>query len=219
MKMTTLARFSCKASALLFALVVLVGSAKVGAQSVLLTFSGGGGSPFVISWSTPIVYTLTTSTSNFGINPYFDFQGIPNIHIAVPNDTVGPIPGGGPTYTSTGAGSGDGTQTINSYYTVAPFGLVGSNDLVFRATNDTANTLLTSGDIITLTAGSLTNNNLYSGIMPVSGYYNTFITDASYQTNLGSGTSAVPEPSTYAMILGLATMGYVVLRRRTTAVA
>jgi len=55
--------------------------------------------------------------------------------------------------------------------------------------------------------------------MPVSGYYNTFITDASYQTNLGSGTSAVPEPSTYAMILGLATMGYVVLRRRTTAVA
>ena len=67
MKMTTLARFSCKASALLFALVVLVGSAKVGAQSVLLTFSGGGGSPFVISWSTPIVYTLTTSTSNFGI--------------------------------------------------------------------------------------------------------------------------------------------------------
>jgi len=35
--------------------------------------------------------------------------------------------------------------------------------LVFRATNDTANTLLTSGDIITLTAGSLTNNNLYSG--------------------------------------------------------
>jgi hypothetical protein len=196
-------------AALMFALVC----PRVAAQTVYLTFSGGGGSPFVVTWSTPITFTLTSSTSNSGVNPYFVFHSIPNIGSAVPVDTVGAIPGGGPTYTSTGAGSTDGTQTINSFYTTSPHGVVGATDLVFRATADTANTFLTAGDVITLSAGHLQNNTPYSGTMPASGYYSAFITDASYQTNLGSG-SAIPEPSTYAALLGVGALGFVVWRRR-----
>ncbi len=49
--------------------------------------------------------------------------------------------------------------------------------------------------------------------MPVSGYYNTFITDASYQTDLGSGVSAIPETSTYAAWAGLAALGLAWARR------
>jgi hypothetical protein len=183
------------------------------AQTVYLTFSGGSGSPFVVTWSTPITFTLTSTTTNSGVNPYFVFQNIANISSAVPVDTVGAIPGGGPTYTSTGAGSTDGTQTINSFYTTSAWGVVGNNDLVFRATNDTANTFLTAGDVITLSAGHLQNSTPYSGIMPTSGYYNAFITDASYQPNLGNA-SAIPEPSTYAAMAGAAMLGLAVWRRR-----
>jgi len=209
--------FRGKVTTLLLAVAAIAGASKIEAQSVYLTFSGGGGTPFVVSWSAPITYTLTSTTANSGVNPYFDFQAIPNIDTAVPVDTVAPIPGGGPTYTSTGAGSGDGTQTINSFYTTSAFGVVAADDLVFRATADTAATLLTSGDVITLTAGSLQNSTPYNGPMPVSGYYNTFITDASYQPDLGSGVSAIPEPSTYAALVGLGALGLAVVNRRKAA--
>jgi len=203
-----------KWSTLLLTMAALAFISKMDAQTVYLNFSGGGGSPFVVTWSAPITYRLTESTSNSGVNPYFDFQAIANIGTAVPVDTVAPIPGGGPTYTSTGAGSGDGLQTINSFY-VSPIvhGVVSTDDLVFRATADTAATFLTVGDVITLSAGSLHNSTPYNGVMPVSGYYNTFITDASYQTDLGSGVSAIPETSTYAAWAGLAALGLAWARR------
>ena len=192
-------------------LLALVGCAVAQAQ-VFLTFSGGGGSPFVVTWSTPITYTLTSSTINSGVNPYFVFQSISGIEDPVPVDTVATF-AGAPTYTSTGAGSGDGTQTINSFYTTNPHGVVNNEDLVFRATLDTASSFLTSGDVITLSVGSLYNMTNYSGAMPSSGIYNTFITDAAYGGNLGTG-SAVPEPSSYAMLAGLGVLGMVVGRRR-----
>jgi len=208
-----------KWSTLLLTMAALAFISKMDAQTVYLDFSGGGGSPFVVTWSAPITYTLTESTSNSGVNPYFDFQAIANIGTAVPVDTVAPIPGGGPTYTSTGVGSGDGLQSINSFYTTSAFGVVSTDDLVFRATADTANTLLTAGDVITLSAGSLHNSTPYNGVMPVSGYYNTFITDASYHNDLGSGVSAIPETSTYAFWAGLGALGLAWARRRKAAVS
>lgn len=207
------ALFRRRSTAFLLLLGSLALHATGHAQSVYLTFSGGSGTPVVITWSTPIVYTLTATTANSGVNPYFVFQSITNISTAVPVDTVGNIPGGGPTYTSTGAGSGDGTQTINSFYTTSPHGVVAANDLVFRATLDTTNTLLTAGDVISLSAGHLQSTNTYSGIMPTSGFYNTFITDAAYGGNLGAG-SAIPEPSTYAAIAGAAALGLALWHRR-----
>jgi hypothetical protein len=53
--------------------------------------------------------------------------------------------------------------------------------------------------------------------MPVSGYYNTFITDASYQDDLGSGISAIPETSSYAVWTGLAALGLAWARRHKAA--
>jgi hypothetical protein len=212
---------SCQSLGLFAAIVALAGITNVSAQTVYLTFSGGSGTPFVVTWSSPITYTLTSTSANSGVNPYFVFKGITNINSAVPVDTVGAIPGGGPTYTSTGSGSGDGTQTINSFYTTSAHGVITANDLVFRATLDTTNSILTSGDAITLTAGHLQNSTNYFGTMPTSGYYETFITDASYQPNLGAG-SAVPEPSTYAAIAGAAMLGFAGWsrrRRRQAAVA
>lgn len=202
------------ATALLLVIGSLLGATQARAQTVFLTFSGGGGSPVVITWTTPITFTLTGSSPNSGVNPYFVFQGITNIDLAVPVDTVGVIPGGGPTYTSTGAGSGDGPQTINSFYTKAAHGVVTNLDLTFRATADTAATFLTTGDVITLSAGHLQNSTPYSGAMPTSGFYNAFITDAADAPFLATGVSAVPEPSTYAAIAGAAALGVAIWHRR-----
>jgi len=210
--------FRRTATVLLVTASSLVATNGLRAQTVFLTFSGGGGTPFVISWTTPITYTLTSSTENSGVNPYFVFQSISGIETPVPVDTVGDIPGGGPTYSSTGAGAGDGTQTINSFFTTNAHGMVGDEDVVFRATSDTTVSYLTMGDVISLTTGHLQTSTNFSGTMPTNGYYNTFITDASYQPNLGSG-SAVPEPSAYALIAGAVMLGFATWRRRKQAAA
>ena len=126
-------------------------------------------------------------------------------------------------YASTGAGSTDGTQTINTFAAPNTLNSVTSGDVVFYATGDTALTYLTSGDVITLSAGYLSYTGSpntsagYLGSLPANGYYNTFITDGSntYASNLGSG-SAVPEPSTYAMFAGMGVLGFAVWRRRRT---
>lgn len=200
--------------------VALTAAAKANAQTVFLTFTGGNGSEVVITWSSPIVYTLTGSTQIGAVNPTFVFQAIANSQSIF--QTSAPVGGVAPTYTSTGTGSTDGTQTINTFSTPNTFNAVTAGDVVFYATADTAPTFLTSGDVYTLSAGSLRYNGSpatsagYNGALPANGLYNTFIVDGSstYLTNLGNGVSAVPEPSTYAAILGAAALGLVIYRRR-----
>jgi len=202
--------------ALVATFVLLAGAASANAQTVYLTFTGGGGAPVTVSWSAPITYNLNFTST--GYNPYFVFQSIANASTAFPN--TGPLsPVGAPTYTSTGVGSADGTDTIN--YTNSAAGnhnLVASNDLVFWSTTDTiTTTFLTSGDVITLSAGSLMYNppnGNYSGTMPVSGYYSTIVVDAAYLNPSSPGVSAIPEPSTYAAFAGAAMLGFVAWRRR-----
>ncbi len=203
--------------------LVLMGSftaaAKLNAQ-VYLTFTGGNGSEVTITWSSPIVYTLTGSTAVSAKNPTFVFQSIANSQTIFL--TQGAVGGVAPTYTSTGAGSTDGTQTINTFAAPNTFNAVTAGDVVFYATGDTANTLLTVGDVITLSAGSLRYTGSpntsagYTGALPANGSYNTFIVDGSstYLTLLSSNGSAIPEPSTYAVIAGLAALGFVGWRRR-----
>ena len=200
--------------------VALAAAAKANAQTVFLTFSGGSGTGEVtITWSTPIVYTLNSSSPNSGVNPYFVFKTIPNSQLIFGVD--GLLAAVAPTYTSTGAGQGDGLQTINRFSginTTNAQNAVAADDIVFRATADLAATFLTAGDVITLSAGSLRYDGisgtsaLYNGALPANGLYNTFIVDAAY-VSLGVG-SAVPEPSTYAAILGAAALGLVIYRRR-----
>ena len=218
MKMPTTSLFPRKASALLVALLTLTVAAQLRAQ-VLLTFSGGSGTEVTITWSTPIAYTLTSSTGVSAVNPTFVFRAITNSQAIF--QTQGAVGGVAPTYTSTGAGSTDGTRTINTFSTPNTFNSVTAGDVVFYATADTAPTFLTAGDVITLSAGSLrytgspNSSASYFGALPANGSYNTFIADGSntYASNLGVG-SAVPEPSTYAAFAGLAALGFVVWRRR-----
>jgi hypothetical protein len=208
-----------KATALLIAIGSLACTANANAQ-VLLNFAGGNGSEVTITWSSPIVYTLSSSTSVSAVNPTFVFQSVTNSSVIFHNQ--GPVGGVAPTYTSTGAGSGDGTQTINTFFgSSINFNTVHTNDVVFYATADTANTFLTAGDVITLSAGSLkydgspTTSSGYLGALPPNGLYNTFIADGNntYALNLGSG-SAIPEPSTYAALASLGVLGFAVWRRR-----
>ena len=197
----------------------ITGVAKA-SPSVYLTFSGGGGvAPVTVSWSAPITYTLDFTSPNSGVNPYFVFQAVSNSLTAFP--VQGSVAGVAPTYTSTGVGSGDGTQTINTFYSYGSnFNAVSSGDVVLWSSNDTAPTILTSGDVITLSAGSLVygppSNGAYSGTMPANGYYSTIVVDAAYM-NVGSGASSIPEPSTYACFAGLAALVLAASRRRKIA--
>ncbi len=221
MKTIYLHSFRSKATALLVILSSMVGAASLNAQ-VYLTFTGGNGSQVKVSWSSPITYTLTSTTPNSGVNPYFVFQSVANSSTIFPVQATPPA-SPTPTYTSTGAGSTDGTQTINNFYvTTSTHNAVSLNDIVFRATTDTAVTYLTAGDVFTLTAGSLSyngttnSNSTYTGALPANGYYTTFIVDAA-DVRLGNGVSAIPEPSTYAAIAGAAMLGLAVWHRRRQA--
>jgi hypothetical protein len=219
MKTTSPSSFHGWATALLIVIGSLLSITGARAQGVFLTFSGGNGSQVTITWSSPIIYTLTGTTLNSGVNPYFVFQSVTNSATIFPVQATPPA-SPTPTYTSTGAGSTDGTQTINNFYVpIALHNNVNIGDVVFRATTDTANTFLTTGDVFTLSAGSLSyngttnSNSSYSGALPANGFYTTYIVDAA-DFKLGSGVSAIPEPSTYAAIAGAATLGLAVWRRR-----
>ena len=200
-------------------LVFALAGASAARAQVYLSFTGGNGSEVVITWTSPIVYTLQSNTAISSLNPTFVFQAVSNSQTIFP--TAGAVGGIAPTYTSTGAGLTDGLQTINTFSTPTTFNAVSSGDVVFYATNDTANTFLTAGDVFTLSAGSLqytgapNTSATYLGALPSNGFYNTFIVDGSstYLTNLGNG-SAVPEPSAYALLTGLGALGLVMRRRR-----
>src|SRR5476649_1408281 len=87
-----------------FGLLAGVGSAK--AQSVFLTFTGGGGTPLTISWSSPILFTATGfGSASGGARPFFVFRGLGDVYSNVQHETVVAT---SPSYTGV-----DGTGTIN----------------------------------------------------------------------------------------------------------
>lgn len=179
----------------LTALLLLAGVVGAFAQNVFLQFSGGSGTPLVISWTTPITYTITGTPNPGTKDPYFVFNEVGNVYSNTQYSAPIFITAGAPTYTGV-----DGTFQINNISSGENHNEITPNDIKFRNVPDAGTTFLTFGQTFELTAGTMTTTVNYSGVMPVDGFYSTFIVDASYGY-LGAG-AAIPEPSTYAALLG-----------------
>ena len=211
--MTTIAPPSGRrrAAHLLIAVVSLACSTALSAQTVFLNFSGGGGTPLTIAWTTPITYTITSTPNPDTVQPYFVFNEVGSLSTGTPSSLEqAVVASGAPSY----SGNADSTFTINSIsWGESSHGSINSlNDVKFRTTPSAGTNSLDIGDVFTLTSGSLTTIGNYTGPLPTDGYYSTFIMDASY-TFLGAG-SAIPEPSTYATIAGAAMLGLALWHRR-----
>lgn len=188
----------------------LTAAAVAKAQTVYLSFSGGSGTPIVITLASPVTYTITGLPNPGTVDPYFVFNEVGNVF-----QVEAPLVGGGaPSYT--GVGIPDPTLTINRISSgESSHGAINSlNDVKFRHAPSAGTTFLFTGEVFNLTAGTFMTSNNFFGSLPADGYYETFIMDASY-TYLGAGsTSAIPEPSTYAALAGLAALGLAGWRRR-----
>ena len=58
------------------------------------------------------------------------------------------------------------------------------------------------GDVVTVSVGSLTTTDTFAGAAPAAGSFDTFIVDNGGVQLSSLGTVAVPEPSTYALVVG-----------------
>ncbi len=171
--------------------VLFFASMTVGQAAVALTWSGGNGSPLSLTLSSPVAFTAT------GSSPFIAFI----------------MPGAGDSFTSftavtglTYSVNGGSDQAIDSIHSGYSVGNVVPNDTyIFNGTG--AGVII--GDVVTLSAGTLTTTDSFAGAPPSNTSVEMFITD-ELGVNIGGGT-AVPETST-ALLGGLSLLG--LLRRR-----
>jgi hypothetical protein len=175
------------------AFVLVSGSARGQAN---LTFSGGNGSPLSLTLNEPVVYTVTTG---FSVGPFFIFQSVGDLFHGWGGDvggTIGFTINGGASYV---------IYTINSGVTA---GVVRPNDLIIFGNEPGAKT----GDVVLLSAGTLTTTFNVAAPPPVSGSYTTFIADGSGNLVSTNGI-AIPEPRSAALLVA-AGLGFLFLVRR-----
>ena len=170
---------------------------------VNLTFSGGLGTPLVLTLSAPVVYTIIVAEQQSG--PVFIFRG------ADPTHDFDGLHGPTTLTFSVDGGAGLPVQTINSRANISYY--LSNNDLYLYGPN--AN--LAVGDTVTLNPGTYTTNGNFAFAPPVSGSFITYATDQ--QTDVLSHPGfTVPEPGTWAMLLGVGVGALgLTLRRRSRA--
>lgn len=163
------------------AFVLVSGSARGQAN---LSFSGGNGSPLSLTLSQPVVYTITTG---FSVGPFFIFQNVGDPFHHLGSAVVGNI-----RFTING-GANYFMDTINSGENV---GVVTANDLYIFGSEPGAN----AGDVILLSAGTLTTLANVAAPPPANGSYTTFVTDGSGKLVSTNGI-AIPEPRSAALLV------------------
>lgn len=209
MPLSCAALFGRRAAALTIATTLGLASAA-SAQSVALTFSGGSGSPLLITFSTPITYTIGVTPDTTNNYPLFVFE-IPGTLFGGANSTISLT--GAPTYSRNGSGAFT-LNTLGSGMTGAQ-GAGGTNFItssdMWIGNGPSIGSNMIIGDVFTLSAGTFTTAN-FSGTAPASGSYTTFLAD-SHGANLGTGTP-IPEPSTHAVFAGATMLGLALWRHR-----
>lgn len=165
-----------------------------------LTFSGGLGMPLTLALDTPVTYTVTTASSDDA--PQFDFQGVGNFfsddYIVTGNITFA-INGGDP-------------QDISFLQSGSNVGSVATEDARISDSEPGVEV----GDVVVLSAGTLTTRVNYPGAPPAGGSFETFLFDGSgTKLDLDNGVAA-PEPSTWALV-GIGAGGLSLAMRRRSA--
>ena len=191
----------------LAAAVTALGLATLGASharaQASLTFSGGNGAPLVLRLNAPVTYAVTTAEAS-GTAPSFVFQSVGNVFGSVP--TVS----GMLTFTINGGAA----QTLTSLLSGTSGGggaTVPADVFLYGSEPGVA-----VGNTVVLNAGTLTTTSNFAGAPPASGSYQTFLSDGNDdKLDAVNGVSAVPEPSTWALLgMSVAGLGVVTLRRR-----
>jgi hypothetical protein len=186
-------RLSLSRVAILTALGLGVSSSAFG---IVLSFSGGGGTPLSMTLTSPVSYTITQS-AGLGDAPFFVFQGVGNPFGAVITFVSGNI-----TFSVNGGPSRSVFQTASG----VPVNDLAANDLYFFGQLPGVSV----GNTVILSAGTLTTTSNFAGAAPASGNFQTFIIEG-YGAKISTfGTTAggnVPDSGATVALLGVGLLG------------
>ena len=195
MKTPTIYRFLpvCGLAAALY-----FGAAATSQATVAMSWSGGSGAPLSVTFAYPIVFNVVTA-AGVDEGPAVDMVGIGNLFGDIfPSATgVSITINGGSSLSITNWNSGH--LGIDAALTDVYFFGIGAIPGV------------AVGDVVTVSAGTLTGLDPYAGAAPTTTSTEMYLVNYLGQNISSPGTSVVPEPSA-ALLGGLGLLG--LLRRR-----